>query len=219
MAVAFISDVVVTSSADSGSQSVTVPSDADCCVIGIGGWTGGSRVLMPPTAISLAGSAFTGLQSDNNNAHEKMHLARLVGMAPGSQTYSWDMGGSGSVTEGLLHFLTFFKNVDQANPIVASGLTNGNVDVTGLGSPGAGDMMVGLSAAFGSAPTVTGSGQTSMSTPAAFNQAIMRGAYKLGASSYDITAGDDPDFNTHAACVLRAAAVAAQPRFSAQLIG
>jgi hypothetical protein len=217
MAVEFISDVVVTSSADSGSQSVTVPSDADCMLIGVGGWTGGARVLMPMTTLTLNGVACTALQSSNNSSFDKIDFRRLVAPAVGSQTLAWDFGGTGAISEGALFLLAFFKGVDQASPIIGSGLTTGTTDVTGLGTAGAGDMMCGMSVSFDTAVTVTGSSQTSLSTPARFNSCFIRGARKLAANSYDISGGDGS--NIHAAALLRAASITAHPRFQAQLIG
>ena len=217
MAIEFISDVVVTSSADSGSQSITVPSDADFAAIGIAGWTGGSRPLMPYTTASIAGVNSVSVQSNNNNSFEKIDLRRLAAPAVGSQTFAWDAGGSGAISEGALFMIAFFKGVDQASPIIGSGQSTLTSDVTGLGAAGAGDMMVGMSSSYDTAVTVTGSGQTSLSTPARFNNCFIRGGYKLAANAYDISGGGGE--GTHAAMLLRAASITAHPRFFAQLIG
>lgn len=215
-AVAFISDTVVTTSADSGSTSITVPSDADFAVIGVGAWTGGARVLMPMTTLSIGGVASVSVQSNNDSATDKIDLRRCTAPPTGSQTLAWDFGGTGTITEGALIFIAFFKNVDQTSPVIGSGKGTGNV--TGLGTVGADDLMVGFTVSFDTAATVTGSSQTSLSTPARFNSCFLRGARKAAANSYTVSGGDSSNYS--AALTLKGAAGgAAHPRFHAQFIG
>lgn len=218
MAVSFISDQVVTTSADSGSTSISVPSDCDFVAMGVGAWTGGARVLMPMTTLSINGVNSTSLQSSNDSNFNKIDLRRLLAPAVGSQTLAWDFGGTGTIAEGALIFLAYFKGVDQTSPIIGSGKASGAGDVTGLGTAGADDMMCGFSVSFDTAVTVTGSSQTSLSTPARFNSCYLRGARKAAANAYDISGGDANNY--HAAMLIRAAAAAAaHPKFHAQFIG
>lgn len=201
--VAFISDEVVTSSADSGSASITVPADCDCAVIIACGWTGGARVLMPMTTASINSVNSTSAQSSNDNAFEKIDLRYLVNPATGAQTFAWDFGDTGAITEGAIFIIAYFKNVDDAAPIVNSGKSSTTTTITLTGG-GAGDMMVGGSSSFDTAATVTGNSQTSLSTPARFNNAFARGAYKAEGGSYVISGGDAQLCN--AAVLLKAVA-------------
>lgn len=203
MAVEFISDEVVTSSADNSSAAITVPADCTCAVVIISAWDNDD--LYPPTTLTIGGAAVTHLQSHIADNLQKSYLGRIVNPATGSQTLAWNFVGAGAISEGAIILVAYFKGVDTGNPIVGSNKSTGTTDVTGMGTPGAGDMMVGGSASFDEAVVVTGSSQTSLSAPARFNLTWLRGAYKLGASTYDISGGGD--FTpSHCAAILRAAA-------------
>ncbi|MFN3465301.1 MAG: hypothetical protein ACK4X1_14625, partial [Terricaulis sp.] len=155
---------------------------------------------------------------------EKGYIGRLANPATGSRTLSYNFVGSGAPSEGVLCEVAYFKGVDTTNPVIGSGKSytynaSAAAAVSSLGTAGAGDMVVGWTASFDSSATATGNSQTAMATPAVYRQVGLRGGYKLAANAYWSQGGDSSGFNLNLAVLLRSAAVAAKPRFYAQIIG
>ena len=124
--------VTISSDATTGSQSITVPSDADIMVVGFGTWDG-STDWIPTNPLTLNSVNITKAEeTDYQSDVDQTWLGYLVNPDTGTQTFAWDMGST-SGFDGNVYGIAFYKNVDTTSPIVSSGKTSsGGADLTGL---------------------------------------------------------------------------------------
>lgn len=169
MAVARVSLVRIDNSADSGSQSVTVPSGANAMIVGVGGYVSGSTVAsrLDGASLSLDGQSLSFLVGGAILNAVGSPTGELVGLfgraglpAAGSYTFAWDWEGSGAWSEGGTMFLAFLSGVDQSTPFgsalaaTPNGGTGSRTATTGTLTIAAGDY-VGV-VGYGWSPTLGG---------------------------------------------------------------
>ena len=104
-----IGSAVLVQSSSNISQSVTVPSGADTCLMFIGGWDSGGNTISTAT---LGGSSFTFINSENGDSSDQVYAYRLNSPSSGSQTLVVTYGSSWS--EGATVYLVFFQDVDTS---------------------------------------------------------------------------------------------------------
>lgn len=187
-----------TSSAQVDSETVTVPADADICVVAATLFKNTSNWL-PANPFTLGGANLTTEQkTDEQTDNSHVWLGYKVSPATGSQTLAWDWGQSPG--QGALITVAFYRGVDTITPIVDSDqqLTAGT-DLTGLTASGD-DMMVGAIASYGALSSVTDNSQTELYL-SLFNQTGGGFAEKLGGTGFYFTGGG---YTTCAALVLNA---------------
>lgn len=165
--------IEVDSSANSGSQSITVPSDAEIMVVSAGGYASGTPNFMggfPPT---IGGAGMTlGRDDDNNGSLLLQCIFYKVSPATGSQTFAWDWSGTSAPNLGIQMNIAFYKGIDTASPIGATaGAQDGdNSATTGSMTVANGDAVFIAVTAYNNAslPTITFTNCTEL-TDNAFN--------------------------------------------------
>ena len=189
--------VTIASSANTGSQSVTVPSDATLMIVSAGGYTaGGEATFWTTTAITLNSVQATRIRVDASNSEQSSVLYQLANPAIGSQTFAWDWNGTAAVTEGTTIIIRFYKDVNTTTPIRSNGgqynATSGAA-TTGALSHEDGDMVVATFSHYWGTGPVTWTGATSISQPAQFNDNFNRMAEAAlsGASTVTVTADEN----------------------------
>ncbi len=192
--------IQIQNSSQSGSQSVTVPSDAQACVVIVTFYGNFNWIANNP--VTLAGSNLTTVQKTDeqiDNGH--VWIGYKVSPATGSQTLAWNWGATPQ--EGANICVVFYTGVDTSNPIVSSGQQlSANTDLTGL-TASAGDMMVGGVYSYDSSPTVTDNSQTQLAVMGRYNLCYGGFAEKDGGTGFYFSSGN---YNTVVALVLKAAA-------------
>lgn len=155
---------VINSNGQSGSQSVTVPAGADCCLLCAAYYddaaTGGINTA------SLNGASFVSVAEiftsvDNGGTT----IWRLNNPATGTFSWSWDMT-FGENYENAVMFLVFLDNVDvSGNPIRANATGQGASTATsGSFSSSTNDLCVCIGYSFGTnCNAAAGSNQTEQS--------------------------------------------------------
>lgn len=113
------------------SQSITVPSGTDCCLMYVGGWVndaGGNA----PTTTTLGGSAFTLIDSEGTTTGMFVYAYRINSPSSGSQTLVVTVPDTWS--QGAITYLVFYQDVDTSgDPVRDSDKDNDtgfNVTVT-----------------------------------------------------------------------------------------
>lgn len=156
--------VNINTSSDSGSQSITVPSDATLAVVFFGGYIAAGTHLASDVTLTLGGTTMTnvGHNPGTTSGVDGIWIRHLVNPATGSQTFGWSTGRT--FQYGILITIVFYRGVDTATPIKSSSLIDTintpTASITGL-TYATGDMMVG-GVQSDTVPTVTGDGQTSI---------------------------------------------------------
>ena len=200
MAVTKTGSTITIQSGDDGSQSVTVPTDADICVVMCSLYAGTPNWIVA-NPVTLAGTNLTTAEkTDNQTSNGHVWIGYIVSPSTGSQTLAWNFT-VGTVNEGINFVVTFWTGVDTASPIVDSGKqTTSGADLTGL-SADSGDMMVGCAYSYNSTHTsVTDNSQTEL-TRSTYNSAGLGAAYKDGGTGFYFTGGS---YTTCAAIVIAA---------------
>jgi hypothetical protein len=110
----------IQNNANSGSQSVTVPADADCAVVAIEGYSSTLNQLATAT-VTLGGQPMTLKRSDQFGNGNQSAIFTLVAPPTGVQTLAWDTCGTALFADGGQLDVAFYKGVDQSNPVSDAG--------------------------------------------------------------------------------------------------
>ena len=102
----------------SDSDSITVPEDAELCIVAVAYWNGSQTEL---STLTLDGDAFTevALYNSGGNNYGAVGIYQLVEPSTGEQTLAWEwdhsfaMGGG----ESYVMFVLFYTDVNTAGPI------------------------------------------------------------------------------------------------------
>ena len=113
----------IQNSADNGSQSVTVPSDATLAVLTIEGYNSSRTKISGFTSLTLGGNTMTlrVSQVDGGTDGDQCGIFTLTNPPTGSQTLSWNWGGSTSWADGGQINVAYYKGVNTSNPIGSTG--------------------------------------------------------------------------------------------------
>lgn len=127
--------IEIDSASNSGSQSITVPSDAEYMVCSASGYlsSGGSNFMNanPPT---IASNAMTLVRDDDNDGTRLIQcLFRYVSPPTGTQTFAWDWAGTTSATLGIQMQIAFYKGVNTTTP---EGANAGSADADASATTG-----------------------------------------------------------------------------------
>lgn len=150
---------------NTGSQSVSVPADAELMVVGLAGAID-SGSIFGTASISIGGAAASLILDAYGDGVWESALFYRVSPATGSQTFAWDFAGSGSVTYGAHILIAFYKGINTTTPIKANGgeASGDGSFTTGSLSATTGDMAVALCSKYGGFGDSTWSGVTEIST-------------------------------------------------------
>lgn len=110
----------IESTANSGSQSITVPSDATLIVVTVTGYTSGETATrLTSGTLTLAGNSLTAqvVAAAGTTDYDLAGVFYRVNPATGSQTLAWDWNGTATWTDGGHIIYAFYKGVDTASPI------------------------------------------------------------------------------------------------------
>jgi hypothetical protein len=112
----------ITSTANSGSQSITIPADATLVVVAVSGYSGTTTNFFSGGTLTLNGvTRSVGRTDDAYSSYGMTAIFYWVNPATGSRTLAWNWAGSGVATTGVHIFYAFYKGVDTTNPIKSSG--------------------------------------------------------------------------------------------------
>jgi hypothetical protein len=209
-----LSTQFISSSANSTSESVTVASGADVCVVHWGAITTGfaSTIL---DSITLGGNAPISGGSSQTNGFGNGSVGVFVfdvSSLSGSQTLAWDHNGTSVMDDGAVLQATFYATVDPTSPVVdidstTTGGVTASVTLTGGTSN---DLVVGSAVHFGEGANAapTGSGQTQFTSNTVFNSLDIECGEENGGAS--VVWSGDVDFFGVAAVMLRGTTTGAQ---------
>jgi len=134
------------SNASSGSQVISVPSDATLAILGHVGGSGLSAYISGGVAPKLNGASFTNVRIDptGGGGWEITSLWYLKDPSAGSSTLEWDWGGDTVPDEGIHIFVAFYKGNDRTDPIKSNGgqEQSDNDATTGEMNAASGDLAV-----------------------------------------------------------------------------
>jgi hypothetical protein len=108
---------------NTGSGSITIPSDATIIVCGVGGWTNdvNPNNTFASGNITVGGNTLSKAVSFVDNTKGLIStLYYLVNPPTGSQTLAWDWNSTDDVDEGGQILCCFYKGVDTTDPIRSS---------------------------------------------------------------------------------------------------
>lgn len=116
--------VIIKDSTSSGSPQITVPDDADICIVAVVSYRDASDFYLDKLSLdgsyNIYSNEFTELRKDNaSSAAGYTYLYYLVDPPKGTRTLNWIWYNSAIPDEGAVFFVSFYKNVDRANPIVS----------------------------------------------------------------------------------------------------
>lgn len=148
----------IESTANTGSQSVTVPADAEVMMVGVsGGTSGGTSNYFSGGSCTIGGASLTlGRDDDNTGARISQCIFYKITPATGAQTFAWDWAGTAALGVGGHIHIAFYKGIHASTPI---GATGGLQDTDSDATTGS------LTATNGDAVFCIGSGYGSTGTP------------------------------------------------------
>lgn len=156
--------VNINTSSNTGSQSITVPSDATLAVMFFGGASGDDTGFdSGNSTFSIGGFPATWrARSASSFDVGDCCVSTLSNPATGSQTFAWTCGAS--ITYGNMLTIVFYKGVDTSSPVRSSGgnqatTLNTTLSVADL-TYVSGDMMVGGVTGGNSGITLVGNSQS-----------------------------------------------------------
>ena len=185
------------------SFSVTVPTDADICIVCVAGYTGTSQLVDGSSMLDklnfdddptldftyIEGGIYTGAATQS----EAFQMVSSDGNWPGSGPKNIYFSANGSFSEGLSIWCGFYKNVDTSDPIVTTeagpnGTTNTDPVTSNMSGVGAGDMCVAACYSYSNVPDMapTGYGQTALLEAAVYRGACLGVGQELGEDAYRI---------------------------------
>ena len=209
-----LSTQFISSSANSTSESVTVASGADVCVVHWGALaTGFASTILD--SITFGGNAPISGGSSQTNGFGNGSVGVFVfdvSSLSGSQTLAWDHNGTSVMDDGAVLQATFYDTVDPTSPVVdidstTTGGVTASVTLTGGTSN---DLVVGSAVHFGEGANAapTGSGQTQFTSNTVFNSLDIECGEEDGGAS--VVWSGDVDFFGVAAVMLRGTTTGAQ---------
>lgn len=140
----------VTSSANSGSTSVTVPADATLMVVGVGGFFGTANQFSGGS-VTIAGASLTAISgADASTSFWQGVIFYRVNPTTGSQTFAWDWVGAGAPDAGVSLTYAFYKGIDTGSPLKDSFASQaaGSPTATDSMTATTGDCIVAWGSAF-----------------------------------------------------------------------
>lgn len=203
----------ITSSANSGSQAVTVPADAQLAIVAPGGVPNAAvNNYFSGTPPTIAGAATTLRRDDDANGNLLCQCIFTYTSPPtGSQTFAWDWSGTNTLSLGAFIWVAFYTGVDTTTPI---GATGGSQDADSSATTGSlaltsGDAIFGIGTGYN--PTsLTWTGGTEIDD-SQFN-GLTGGsaeAFPGSATTFTVTqSGGTPQGTTISAIVIKQAAAA-----------
>lgn len=108
-----------TSSSNSGSGSVTIPSGADLCLVGVSGFLGASNYFSHGS-VSLGGVPFAVIPADGMVNAFMGALFYGVPTSTGAQSLVWDWSGTTTPNDGVIMAWACYSGVDRVAPIRSS---------------------------------------------------------------------------------------------------
>lgn len=149
---------LITSSAQSGQQSVTVPADAEIAVIGAFGYDaatadmfdGGAADDANTSKVTLGGTNMKIGRAQDEIISQMVGIYYLVSPSTGSVTLAWDWGVAPD--EGVGIYYAFYKGLNTGSPIRsrANAETHDSTSVsTGSMSAESGDLAIAVSCSYG----------------------------------------------------------------------
>jgi hypothetical protein len=140
---------------DDGSQSITVPSDAEMIVFTAALYDGAGDAGL--ASVSIGGNALTIERDESGSMNSQITaIAYRVNPPTGSQTLAWTWDAP-PLNEGAVILIGFYKGVDTADPIRDSGgqQVTSNSMTTGSMTAQTGDMAVAVVCAYPDTATVS----------------------------------------------------------------
>ena len=182
--------VTINTATVNGSQSITVPSDAEIAVAFLGAYSDSPTI--PNPTLTLAGSGFTRqITSGVSNQYNQVSVETYLTPPTGSQTLAWNFTTwlAGSYDGGCHIIIAFYKGINTTTPIKSSAGQQNTGSLTGL-AYAAGDMMVGGVGSDGTGIDVTASSQTQIhesAVDALSSIFVLAVAEKLSTDTFDYT--------------------------------
>ncbi len=191
MALAYISSVKVEDSTQNPSFSVTIPSGATLCILGIADWE--TNNINPITAISLDSQAGTFINAGyNSSVRLDLFAYWFSGFGTGSKTFS--VTRSQSPSGGAAFMFHFFSGAD-ATPIHDTDINGVDYSsyqtvTTPSMDSSVTDIVLSLAVGYDHLSCgMTGGGQTSIYS-GNYNSADYGSAYKQGTGATDTATAD-----------------------------
>lgn len=180
-------EVLIQNGNQSWSQNITVPADAEICIVLVSVWKEATDWI-PANPFTLGGSNLTTVQKgDNQSANEQGWIGYILVSSTGTVALAcnWGTGlGAGACVHAV-----FYKGIDTDDPIKSSGKqTTSGADLTGL-TASAGDMMVGCVASEAVPDSVNDNSQTEIDISSQYSYAAIGTAEKDGGTGFYFTGG------------------------------
>lgn len=115
MAVQYIGNAYTLSNQNTGSTSITVPSGANYCIIGLHFWVNNTNTTCTLTLNDVTASAIELVPLDYNE--ESVYMYGVPIAESGSKTFTWSWTNSPDIGSGVGYTFMFFSGVDQSDPI------------------------------------------------------------------------------------------------------
>ena len=202
-----------TSSADSGSQNITVPTSS-LFVLGVGGWASGNTAIFSGGTLSIGGNALTlAISGETHTALAyKSALFYRVNPPTGTQAVAWNWLGTGALGYGCVFTYAFYTGVNTTTPIGAT-FTNHVTDgtppttiATGTMTAANGDMMVGYGVTDDAHTLTWTSATEALQTQFNLNEQAFAEQAMTGNGSASL--GSSSGFVTLAVAIIQQAAIA-----------
>lgn len=153
--------------ANTGSESITVPADAEIMIVGVHGYQSISSYFSggAGTRLTIAGAAFTNLtQGDASTSFFMGALFYRLAPATGTQTLAWDWAGTDAPTEPVRIVYGFYKGLHATTPIRDTDGVQSNLPYTTPSLTAAsGDLIVAWGWGYDGADETGGSSWTNAS--------------------------------------------------------
>lgn len=137
---------------NSGSQSITVPSDATLAIVTANGFYNQANYFSSGS-VTLGGDTMSvGRSDDSDITYEFSAIFYLINPSTGSQTLAWDWAGSNAPSSGVHIHYAFYKDIDTSSLIRDTG---GQQTATGTATTGSmtaqtGDMAIAIAHGYDS---------------------------------------------------------------------
>jgi hypothetical protein len=186
--ITYIDKYLVTNSNQSLSFSVTIPSGATLCVLGITYWISDSESSNPITAITLDGQAGTLIRYMPGAAYRQSGVAYCFrGFGTGLKTFS--LSRNVALVSGAAYMFLFFSGEDDTMPIRDSDTAYyAGGSTTAITTPAmdssTSDIVVAIAGGYTADLIMTGGSQTPLYS-GEFNSTRYGAAYKQGTGATD----------------------------------
>lgn len=103
----------IQSSANSGSQAISVPADAQMILVGVSGYYGSANYFTGGS-VTLNGAALTAASAGSNSSTSYFMGGLFYRFSPstGTQTLAWDWPGTAAPASGVVIVYGFYKGID-----------------------------------------------------------------------------------------------------------